>query len=322
MCSCTRPAGDDPPRRPRRVLRLGRAADDPSLRGRPVIVGAGVVLAASYEAKASACARRCRRQARRLCPSAVVVEPRMSAYTEASKAMFQVFDDTAPRSRACRSTRRSLTCAAWPHRRPPDRDRDAPAQRGAGAGRSADHGRRGAHEVPGQGGQRGGQAGWAAASTARSRLAFLHPLPVRRLWGVGPVTVRKLHEHGIATVARWRAREATLVSMFGQPSGRHLHALAHNRDPRPVVRRRRRHSIGAQRALGRRRKRRGHRRRGGAGRSGDPAAAVGRRICRTVACGCGSTTSPGRPGPHAAGGDLAHADDPADRGGVAAASLP
>src|SRR5881227_30144 len=71
--------------------------DDPRLRGRPVIVGGGVVLAASYEAKA--CGVRTAmagRQARRLCPHAIVVPPRMSAYSEASKAVYRVFDDTSP----------------------------------------------------------------------------------------------------------------------------------------------------------------------------------------------------------------------------------
>src|SRR5919201_3077027 len=71
--------------------------DDPSLRGRPVIVGAGVVLAASYEAKA--CGVRTAmggRQARRLCPEAAVVPPRMSAYAEASRAVFEIFAETTP----------------------------------------------------------------------------------------------------------------------------------------------------------------------------------------------------------------------------------
>src|SRR5215469_11093371 len=71
--------------------------DDPSLRGRPVIVGAGVVLAASYEAKAFGVRTAMGgRVARRLCPDAVVVPPRMKAYTEASKALYAVFDDTTP----------------------------------------------------------------------------------------------------------------------------------------------------------------------------------------------------------------------------------
>ena len=83
-------------------------------------------------------------------------------------------------------------------------------------------------------------------------LAFLHPLPVERLWGVGPVTARKLRERGITTVRQVAMLpESVLVSMLGQASGRHLHALAHNLDPRPVRARRRRGSIGSQRARGR-----------------------------------------------------------------------
>jgi DNA polymerase-4 len=86
-------------------------------------------------------------------------------------------------------------------------------------------------------------------------LAFLHPLPVERLWGVGQVTAGKLHQRGIATVGQvGELGEARLVSMLGRASGRHLHALAHNHDPRPVQVGRRRRSIGAQRALGTRRR--------------------------------------------------------------------
>jgi DNA polymerase-4 len=84
-------------------------------------------------------------------------------------------------------------------------------------------------------------------------LAFLHPLPVERLWGVGRVTAAKLQARGILTVGQMAALdEGTLVAMLGRGTGRHLHALSHNRDPRPVHTRRRRRSIGAQRALGRR----------------------------------------------------------------------
>jgi DNA polymerase-4 len=83
-------------------------------------------------------------------------------------------------------------------------------------------------------------------------LAFLHPLPVERLWGVGPVTAGKLRDRGITSVGQVaRLGEAALISMVGQAAGRHLHALAHNRDPRPVDTGRRRRSIGSQRALGR-----------------------------------------------------------------------
>ncbi len=86
-------------------------------------------------------------------------------------------------------------------------------------------------------------------------LEFLHPLPVERLWGVGKVTAAKLRSHGIESVGEVAAlSELTLTSMLGRASGRHIHALAHNYDPRPVQIRRRRRSIGAQRALGRRRR--------------------------------------------------------------------
>jgi DNA polymerase-4 len=84
-------------------------------------------------------------------------------------------------------------------------------------------------------------------------LAFLHPLPVERLWGVGPVTAAKLRARGIRRVRQVALLpESVLVSMLGRAAGRHLHALAHNLDPRPVRTGRRRGSIGSQRA-GRRR---------------------------------------------------------------------
>ena len=83
-------------------------------------------------------------------------------------------------------------------------------------------------------------------------LAFLHPLPVERLWGVGPVTSRKLRAAGITTVRQVaESDEEALVELLGRAAGRHIYALAHNRDPRRV-RARRRRSMGAQRALGRR----------------------------------------------------------------------
>jgi DNA polymerase-4 len=86
-------------------------------------------------------------------------------------------------------------------------------------------------------------------------LAFLHPLPVEALWGVGPATATKLHRHGVRTVGEVAGmQESALVWLLGRASGRHLHALAHNRDPRPVQVGRRRRSIGTQRALGRRRR--------------------------------------------------------------------
>jgi len=228
--------------------------DDPRLRGRPVIVGAGVVLAASYEAKAVGIRTAMGgKQARRLCPEAIVVPPRMSAYTAASKAVYRVFDDTTPEVEGLSIDEAFLDV------------------RGMGrlAGTPIEIARRLRAEVRVRVGlpitvgvARTKFLAKVASGVAKPdgllvvppdrESAFLHPLPVERLWGVGHVTAAKLHERGITTVGEVaELPEAVLVSMLGRAAGRHLHALAHNYDPRPVERRRRRRSIGSQRALGR-----------------------------------------------------------------------
>jgi DNA polymerase-4 len=229
--------------------------DDPRLRGQPVIVGAGVVIAASYEAKAHGIYTPMGGAlARRLCPTAVVVEPRMSAYSEASKAMFEVFEDTAPLVEGLsideafldvRGVRRlSGTPAEIAVRlRQTVRERvGLPVTVGVARTKflakvaSAVAKPDGLLVVPTEG-----------------ELAFLHALPVERLWGVGRVTAGKLRARGITTVGQVaHIGEEALVAMLGKASGRQLHALAHNRDPRPVQLRRRRRSIGSQHALGRR----------------------------------------------------------------------
>ena len=229
--------------------------DDPRLRGRPVIVGAGVVLAASYEAKAYGVRTAMGgARARRLCPQAVVVSPRMSAYSEASKAVFEVFRESAPRVEGLSIDEAFLDARGM------QRIVGAPSEIAALL-------RREVREQVGLpitvGVARTKFLAKVASGVAKPdgllvvppdrELAFLHPLPVERLWGVGQVTGRKLRNVGIATVGEVaQLPEATLVSMLGRAAGRHLHALAHNRDPRPVQVRRRRRSMGAQRALGRR----------------------------------------------------------------------
>ena len=227
--------------------------DDPRLRGRPVIVGGGVVLAASYEARARGIRTAMGgRQARRLCPRAVVVSPRMSAYSEASRAVFRVFERTAPVVEGLSIDEAFLDVRGLAHI-------------SGTPGEIAVRLRREVREQVGLpitiGVARTKFLAKVASGVAKPdgllivppdrELAFLHPLPVHKLWGVGAVTARKLDERGITTVAEVAAlEEGTLVSMLGRASGRHLHALAHNRDARPVVPRRRRRSIGAQRATG------------------------------------------------------------------------
>jgi len=231
--------------------------DDPRLRGRPVIVGAGVVLAASYEAKAFGVRTAMGgAHARRLCPRAVVVPPRMSAYSEASRAVFRVFDDTSPLVEGLSIDEAFLDVRGM------ERIAGTPVEIAARL-------RRDVREQVGLpitvGVARTKFLAKVASGVAKpdgllvvppdGELAFLHPLPVERLWGVGPATAKKLHERRISTVGEVaRLDEAVLVAMLGRASGRHLHALAHNRDPRPVVVGRRRRSIGSQCALGRSRK--------------------------------------------------------------------
>jgi DNA polymerase IV len=231
--------------------------DDPRLLGRPVIVGAGVVLAASYEAKAYGVRTAMPgRRARRLCPDAIVVPPRMSAYSEASKAVYEVFEDTASLVEGMSIDEAFLDV------RGVRRLSGTPAEIAVKL-RGTVRDQVGLPITVGI--ARTKFLAKVASAVAKPdgllmvppgrELAFLHPLPVERLWGVGRVTAAKLHERGITTVGQVAClREATLVALLGRASGRHLHALAHNRDPRPVRARRRRGSIGSQHALGRRRR--------------------------------------------------------------------
>jgi DNA polymerase-4 len=228
--------------------------DDPRLRGRPVIVGSWVVLAASYEAKAHGVRTAMGvGRALRLCPRAVVVEPRMSAYSEASKELYRVFEDTAPVVEGLSIDEAFLDVRG--------------VRRLSGPPRTvAERLRRELRDQVGLpvtvGIARTKFLAKVASGVAKPdglllvppdrELAFLHPLPVERVWGVGRVTATRLRTFGINTVGELaRVDEGTLVALLGRAAGRHLHALAHNRDPRPVQSRRRRRSIGAQRALGR-----------------------------------------------------------------------
>src|SRR3954469_9326385 len=228
--------------------------DRPRLRGRPVIVGGGVVLAASYEAKARGVRTAMGgSQARRLCPDAVVVPPRMSAYSEASKAVFRVFDDTAPVVEALSIDEAFLDVRGMEHfagipaeiaarlRRRVREEVGLPITVGVAVTKFLAKVASGVAKPDG-----------LLVVPPGGELAFLHPLPVERLWGVGPVTSRKLRAEGIETVGQVaQLAEPALVSILGRAAGRRLHALAHNRDPRRVRGRRRRRSMGTQRALGR-----------------------------------------------------------------------
>ncbi|AUH67540.1 MULTISPECIES: DNA polymerase IV [Gordonia] len=229
--------------------------DDPSLRGRPVLVGGGVVVAASYEAKAMGVrSPMAGREARALCPRAVMVHPRFEAYTEASRAVFAIFSDFSPFIEGI-SVDEAFLDVGGMHaiagspvqlaarlRERVRREVGLPITVGVASTKfvakvaSAVGKPDGLLEVP-----------------AGGELDFLHPLPVRRLWGVGAKTEQRLAEAGIETVGQIASLgEERLSMLLGRGPGRHLYALSMARDPRRVQTGRRRRSIGAQRALGRR----------------------------------------------------------------------
>jgi DNA polymerase IV len=228
--------------------------DDPALRGHPVIVGGGVVLAASYEAKAYGVRTAMGgAQARRLCPQAAVVPPRMAAYTRASDAVFEVFHDTTPLVEAISVDEAFLDVAGL------RRVSGTPVQ-------IAERLRANVRDQVGLpitvGIARTKFLAKVASQEAKpdglllvppdQELAFLCPLPVRRLWGVGAKTADKLHAHGIETVGDvGELSESMLASLVGGAMGCRLYALSRNIDLRRVTTGARRRSVGAQRALGR-----------------------------------------------------------------------
>src|ERR1700748_3327281 len=192
--------------------------DDPALRGRPVIVGGGVVLAASYEARALGVRTAMGgAEARRLCPHAAVVPPRMSAYSEASKAVFEIFEDMSPLVEALSIDEAFLDVRGL------ERIQGTPLQI-AVALRRAVRERVGLPITVGV--ARTKFLAKVASGVAKpdglllvppdAELEFLHPLPVERLWGVGQVTAEKLRRRGIRTVREVaELPDTALVAMLG-----------------------------------------------------------------------------------------------------------
>lgn len=227
--------------------------DAPQLRGFPVIVGGGVVVAASYEAK-----RRGVRttmpmvRARSLCPEAVVVPARMDAYTAASREVFAIFHDTTPYVEGVSIDEAFLEVGGL------RKLRGAPEQIAVEL-RQRVRDEVGLAVSVGVARTKFLAKVASAASKPDGLLVvepdkeeeFLHPLPVERLWGVGPATTAKLHSRGIRTVGQLAELEiATAERWLGKSVGGQLHALARLRDPRPVEATQSRGSIGSQRALG------------------------------------------------------------------------
>ncbi len=277
--------------------------DDPRLRGRPVIVGGGVVLAASYEAKAygihSAMGGG---RARRLCPHAVVVRPRFSAYSEASKAVYRVFDDTTPLVEGLSIDEAFLDVRGM------ERLAGTPAEIAARLKRNvlervgpSDHGRRGENEVSREGRERGREARRsprrAAGSRARVPASARGRAPLGRRACDGRASSGRAGSSTVGQVAQ--LGEESLVSLLGPGAGRHLHALARNRDPRAVRVGRRRGSVGSPaRARAHAEDRRGGRRSARLPRRPRHPSAARRDTGwgARSSCDCASTTSRGRRG--------------------------
>lgn len=226
--------------------------DNPELRDRPVIVGGGVVLACSYEAKALGVRTAMNGgAAKRACPEAIVVPPRMEAYTEASRAVYEIFADTSPLVEAISIDEAFLDVAGLEHIFGTPREvavklrRDVlekvglPISVGLARTKFLAKVASGACKPDG-----------LLVVEEDGETDFLHPLPIERLWGVGKVTSEKLHSMGIRTVGEIAScREENLVAALGPSAGLRLLDLANNRDPRRVKPRDPRSSIGAQSAF-------------------------------------------------------------------------
>jgi len=229
--------------------------DSPQLRGRPLIVGSGVVAAASYEAKARGVRTAMgTAKALALCPDAVVVRPRMEAYAAASRAVFDIFHDTTPHVEGLSIDEAFLEVGGL------RRIAGTPEQI---AVRLRERVRADVGLAISIGVARTKFLAKIASAVSKpdgllvvepdQEEAFLHPLPIERLWGVGKVTAQKLHSRGIHTVGQLAELEAATAEHYlGKAAGAHLHALARLRDPRPVEPTQQRVSIGSQRALGNR----------------------------------------------------------------------
>lgn len=228
---------------------------NPELRGRPIAVGGGVVLAASYEARAFGVRSGMPgSRARLLCPGLVFVEGNFSEYSRLSDEVFSICDDFTPLIEKISIDEAFLDVSGSRHL----------------FGKPSVMGRRIRQRVLGETGlpisvgvartkflakiasQVAKPDGMIVVPVAHE-LAFLHPLPVRLMWGVGPVTQDKLRQYGVETIGDLAGLpESTLAGRLGGGIARHLHALSWNRDPRGVSTSRRAKSISSQSGFGRR----------------------------------------------------------------------
>jgi len=225
----------------------------PDLVGKPMAVGGGVVLSATYEARAMGVRGAMRiGEARKLCPGLIVVDGAFGDYVDFSDRVFDVFRDFSPLVEPISIDEAFIDIGGAVHLfGPPATIADAIRQRV-----------RQETSLPVSVG--GAQTKFLAKIASRvakpdgslivtpgTELDFLHALPVGHLWGVGPVTLAQLSDLGISSIGELAEAPTSLVATrVGPHRAHHLHALAWNRDPRGVVPGRRSSSVGAQRAFG------------------------------------------------------------------------
>jgi DNA polymerase-4 len=219
--------------------------DEPSLRGRPVIVATWVVMAASYEARAfGAHSGMHATEAHRLCPGLIAVEPRTEAYAEASRELFEVFDAVSPRVERHGSEEAFLEGppeVGERLRRSVREEVGLPVTVGVAS-----------TKIAAKMASRAAKPDGLLVLAADDERGFLDGHRVEQLWGIGRSTATKLHARGIATVAEAAAlSEPELVALLGKGNGRRVHALVGNRDRTPVERGRPPRSFGSTRSLGR-----------------------------------------------------------------------
>ncbi|QOZ25170.1 DNA polymerase IV [Bradyrhizobium sp. CCBAU 51753] len=228
---------------------------DPSLRGKPIAVGGGVVLAASYEAKAFGVrGGMSGRQARELCPQLMFVGGHFKDYQRLGDAAIGVLGDFTPLVERISIDEAFADVAGCTHLF------GSPAEIAAAIRRRV----RSELGLPiSVGVARTKHLAKIASQVAKpdglvvvdpdSELKFLHGLPVELMWGVGPVTKARLAAMGVSTIGQLaKSPETSLTRSLGPAAGEKLAALAWNRDPRELKPHRRAHSAGAQSALGKR----------------------------------------------------------------------
>lgn len=227
---------------------------DPTLRGTPVLVGRGIVVAASYEARAHGVrAPMPTREALRLCPWANVVEGHFGDYLDLSEQVMAVLEDATPVVEQISVDEAFLDVSGTTHLlgRPSEIARALRDRVRREVGLPLSIGVASTKFLAKIASARAKPDGLVVVERG-SELDFLHPLPVEALWGVGRVTAARLHRLGVSTIGELaEVGSDSLAPLVGVGPAAALRSLSWNHDPRPVRAGRRAGSVGSQQALGR-----------------------------------------------------------------------